>query len=251
MSTEPSAPQRRSRVRTVVVVLVALAACVQLFGVTFISIPPQSAPPGTRSAAEVVLHSYFEEEWKLFAPSPVNADRDLMVQAAWREGETVEVGEWINLTAIDDSVVQHAVGAPRSAYLTSRLAGGLDAVWSNVTGEIRTAVADASSETAPLTDADVRDLLGEEDVTGLARDLIAERDLGATTYLTDVFRSLEPDRELVAVRYGTRLSTAPTWELRHDAEKSVGAVTEGPWRTPVEDDPDRRRSIADYLERNS
>lgn len=79
-------------VRRVVVLAVALVAGVQLFGVTFISIPPQSAPPGTRAAAEVLLHSYFEEEWKLFAPSPVNADRDLMVQAAWRDGDSVETG---------------------------------------------------------------------------------------------------------------------------------------------------------------
>lgn len=240
-----------STVRRVVVLVVAVVAAVQLFGVTFISIPPQSAPPGTRAAAERVLHSYFEEEWKLFAPSPVNADRDLMVQAAWRDGDTVTTGEWINLTAIDDSVVAHSLGAPRSAYLTSRLAGGLDAVWSNVAGDVRTGVADASSPSEPLDAADLSDLLGAEDVTGPARDLIVERDQGATTYLTDVFRTLEPDRDLVAVRYGTRLSTAPSWERRHEAEKSVGATTEGPWHVPAKDDPERRRSVASYLERNS
>ena len=240
-----------STVRRVVVIVVALVAAVQLFGVTFISIPPQSAPPGTRAAAELVLSSYFEEEWKLFAPSPVNADRDLMVQAAWRDGDTVTTGEWVNLTAIDDSVVAHSLGAPRSAYLTSRLAGGLDAVWSNVKNEVRTGVADASSESEPLDAADLFRLLGTDDVTGPARDLIVERDQGATTYLTDVFRTLEPDRDLVAVRYGTRLSTAPTWERRHEAEKSVGPTTEGPWRIPAKDDPARRGSVAAYLERSS
>lgn len=250
MSNEPETSSA-STLRRVVVVVVAVVATVQLFGVTFISIPPQSAPPGTRSAAELVLNSYFEEEWKLFAPSPVNADRDLMVQAAWRDGDAVTTGEWINLTAVDDSVVAHSLGAPRSAYLTSRLAGGLDAVWSNVAGDVRTGVADASSESEPLDAADLSDLLGAEDVTGPARDLIVERDQGATTYLTDVFRTLEPDRDLVAVRYGTRLSTAPSWEQRHEAEKSVGATTEGPWRVPAKDDPGRRRSIAAYLERNS
>lgn len=250
MSIEPET-KNVSTVRRAVVLVVALVATVQLFGVTFISIPPQSAPPGTRSAAELVLHSYFEEEWKLFAPSPVNADRDLMVQAAWRDGGTVTTGEWINLTAIDDSVVAHSLGAPRSAYLTSRLAGGLDAVWSNVAGEVRTGVADASSESEPLDAADLSDLLGAEDVTGPARDLIVERDQGATTYLTDVFRTFEPDRDLVAVRYGTRLSTAPSWEQRHEAEKSVGSTTAGPWRVPAKDDPERRRSVAAYLERNS
>lgn len=238
-------------VRRVVVLAVALVAGVQLFGVTFISIPPQSAPPGTRAAAEVLLHSYFEEEWKLFAPSPVNADRDLMVQAAWRDGDSVETGEWINLTAIDDGLVAHSLGAPRSAYLTSRLAGGLDAVWSNVTSTTRAAVADGSSQAEPLDTDDVRQRLGAEDVTGLARDLIVERDAGATTYLTDVFRSLEPDRDLVAVRYGTRLSTAPSWERRREAEKTVGPTTEGPWRVPADDDPERRASVASYLERNS
>ncbi|GAA1736998.1 hypothetical protein GCM10009710_16600 [Aeromicrobium alkaliterrae] len=237
--------------RGVVVVLVVLVTCVQLFGVTFISIPPQSAPPGTRAASELVLNAYFEEEWKLFAPSPVNADRDLMIQAAWRDGDTVEVGEWVNITAVDDAVVAHSVGAPRSAYLTSRLAGGLDAVWSNVSAEVRRGVSDETTESSPLTTEDLHDLLGAEEVTGLARDLIVERDQGATTYLTDVFRSLEPDRELVAVRYGTRLSTAPTWDQRHEAEKSVGAVIDGPWRTPARDDPERRESIAGYLERNS
>ncbi len=250
MSNEPGTSSV-STVRRVVVVVVAVVAAVQLFGVTFISVPPQSAPPGTRAAAELVLPAYFEEEWKLFAPSPVNADRDLMVQAAWRDGDTVTTGEWINLTAIDDSVVAHSLGAPRSAYLTSRLAGGLDAVWSNVRGAVRTSVAEASSESEPLDEDDVADLLGDEDVTGPARDLIVERDEGATTYLTDVFRSMEPDRELVAVRYGTRLSTAPSWEARRDEEKSVGATVEGPWRVPAEDDPERRRSVAGYLERNS
>lgn len=250
MSNEPGS-SRVPTVRRVVVLVVAAVAGVQLFGVTFISIPPQSAPPGTRAAAELVLSSYFEEEWKLFAPSPVDADRDLMVQAAWRDGDTVTAGEWINLTAIDDSVVAHSLGAPRSAYLTSRLAGGLDAVWSNVKNTVRTAVADASSESEPLDTADLSDVLGAEEVTGPARDLIVERDQGATTYLTDVFRSLEPGRELVAVRYGTRLSTAPSWERRHEAEKSVGPTTEGPWRTPAVDDPERRASIAAYLERNS
>ena len=240
-----------SRTRRVVVLVVAAVVAVQLFGVTIISIPPQSAPPGTRTAAEIVLPAYFEEEWKLFAPSPVNADRDLMVQAAWRDGGTVTTGEWINLTAVDDSVVAHSVGAPRSAYLTSRLAGGLDAVWSNVDPEVRTGVAEASSPGDPLDEAEVAEVLGSEDVTGLARDLIVERDAGATTYLTDVFRSMEPGRELVAVRYGTRLSTAPPWERRHEAEKSVGRTVAGPWRVPAADDPERRRSVGGYLERHS
>ncbi len=234
------------------VLLVAAVAGVQLLGVTIISVPAQTVPPGSRTFAEAVLHSSFEEEWKLFAPSPVNADRDLVVQAAWLDGTEVVTGEWVNLSDIDDSVVAHSVGAPRSAYLTSRLAGNTDAGWGTVSQEVRDRVNDASSAEEPLTTDELVAVLDEEDDIGDAlTDYLRDIDVAATTYTTDALRTLEPGREIVAVRYGLQTATVPPWDQRAEREKAVSDVRPGPWRTPAEDDPERRASIAGYLERNS
>ncbi len=242
----------KERAKAAVVALIAAATCVQLFGVTFISLPPAATPPGTRAVSEAVLWSYFEEEWKLFAPNPISIDRDLFVQGAWRDADgTVTTGEWVDLTAIDNAIVAHSVGAPRSAYLTARMAGSLDTVWAGVGARIRSEIADATLVDEPLTVADLRDVLTEHEVPAPQIDAASDFDAAAVTFTTDVLRSLEPDLTLVAVRYATRMTSVPLWESRHTVTAVPGAEVPGPWRTPSADDTERRAAVARFLGRHS
>ncbi|MFT4299373.1 MAG: DUF5819 family protein [Aeromicrobium sp.] len=239
------------KLRAVVVLAVVAVVCVQVYGVTVVSIPPESAPPAARSLGLAVIPAYLEEEWKLFAPNPVGLDRNLLVQAAWRDGDTVVEGEWLDLTAIDNTVVAHAVGAPRSAYLTSRMAGAIDASWANAGNKVKAAVRDESSPEEPLSVDDLREALLAAEATERAAEVIGDFDLATVTYATDAVRTLEPDHgELVAVRYATRVSSVPKWQRRDVQDKTGGSIAAGPWRLPAQDDPDRRAAVASYLERH-
>ncbi|MFT4189287.1 MAG: DUF5819 family protein [Aeromicrobium sp.] len=240
----------RSKVKSVVVLLVTAVVGVQLYGVTITSLPADAAPKLLRDLAYAVTPSYFEEEWKLFAPNPISVDRSLMVQAAWKDGETVVEGEWIDLTAIDNSVVRHHVGAPRAAYLTGRIAGTIDAGWRNVTREIRAEVAQETTPESPLSTDALRTRLEDDEVAADRIALVVDFDVAAMTYTTDALRALNPGRELVAVRYGVQATTVPRWNLRDEMTPTSIPPTAGPWRVPAEDDRQRRESVASYLERH-
>ncbi|MFD7733350.1 DUF5819 family protein [Kitasatospora phosalacinea] len=97
--------------RVVLVVAgVGLGACVLAFlGALFLHVAPaNSVSKEYRAQVDWVVYPEFEQNWKLFAPDPLqrNVAVDARVQTVGADG-TVVTGEWHGLTAEDWAAVRH------------------------------------------------------------------------------------------------------------------------------------------------
>ncbi|MFF4339467.1 DUF5819 family protein [Kitasatospora sp. NPDC001540] len=97
--------------RVVLVVAgVGLGACVLAFlGALFLHVAPaNSVSKEYRSQVDWVVYPEFEQNWKLFAPDPLqrNVAVDARVQSVGADG-TVVTGEWHGLSAEDWAAIRH------------------------------------------------------------------------------------------------------------------------------------------------
>ncbi|MGW4815039.1 DUF5819 family protein [Kitasatospora cineracea] len=97
--------------RVVLVVAgVGLGACVLAFlGALFLAVAPaNSVSKEYRSQVDAVVYPEFEQNWKLFAPDPLqrNVAVDARVQTIGADGR-VATGEWRALTAEDWAAIRH------------------------------------------------------------------------------------------------------------------------------------------------
>ncbi|WP_344440614.1 DUF5819 family protein [Kitasatospora nipponensis] len=54
------------------------------------------------------IYPYFEQNWQLFAPNPESVSRQIWARSATSAPDgSRQIGEWQDLTAIDDAAVQH------------------------------------------------------------------------------------------------------------------------------------------------
>lgn len=56
------------------------------------------------------VYPFFEQNWRLFAPDPDSVNRDVMARTAHTASDgSMQVSPWFDLTAMDDSAVEHQV----------------------------------------------------------------------------------------------------------------------------------------------
>ncbi|MFJ4680870.1 DUF5819 family protein [Kitasatospora sp. NPDC088783] len=97
--------------RVVLVVAgVGLGACVLAFlGALFLAVAPaNSVSKEYRSELDAVVYPEFEQNWKLFAPDPLqrNVAVDARVRTIGPDGQ-VATGEWHGLSAADWAAIRH------------------------------------------------------------------------------------------------------------------------------------------------
>ncbi|WP_457032331.1 DUF5819 family protein [Kitasatospora sp. P5_F3] len=99
----------------VAAVTVAVALCLAASLVHVLLVFMYVAPPNQLSQAysrqiNAWINPLFEQNWRLFAPDPESATRQVSVRTARtsRDG-TRQVGDWFDLSAVDDSDVKHNV----------------------------------------------------------------------------------------------------------------------------------------------
>lgn len=234
------------------VLLVGAVVAWHLLVVTTAALPAESTPQALRPPSGHLL-PFFRQDWRLFAPNPVASDRSLLVQPAWRDGEGgVEVGDWVDITDIElDSVRQHLVGG-RGGYGTNRLTFSLDQQWTGLLPDQQAALRTQAGVTpdAPADRETVDELLSGEDAPEYVRNGFLDTDDATIRLATDVLRTLEPDRELVAVRYAVENHPVRRWEDRDAEARPEPTQRDGFWWVPAKDDPDRRAAIADYVRRH-
>ncbi|WNI16109.1 DUF5819 family protein [Actinacidiphila sp. ITFR-21] len=103
---EPPAPLRHaSRVGAAVLVVVAL---IHVF-LLFLHVAPANQL-SQRYARQIQgwVYPFFEQNWRLFAPDPESAQPQVSVRAVRTSaGGARQVGDWLDLTAIDNAAVRH------------------------------------------------------------------------------------------------------------------------------------------------
>ncbi|MFG2195603.1 DUF5819 family protein [Streptomyces sp. NPDC048639] len=69
------------------------------------------------------VYPLFEQNWRLFAPEPESVNRHISVRTRLTAADgTVEVGDWFDLTAVDNAAVRHNPFPSHTAQNTLRRA---------------------------------------------------------------------------------------------------------------------------------
>jgi hypothetical protein len=72
--------------------------------------PPNAISQRYGQQINAWIYPLFEQNWKLFAPDPDSANRKISARTAHTAPDgSVEVSDWFDLTAVDNSAVEHNV----------------------------------------------------------------------------------------------------------------------------------------------
>ncbi|MFI9466320.1 DUF5819 family protein [Streptomyces sp. NPDC052492] len=94
---------------------IAVALCLAVTLVHVLLVFLYVAPPNVMSQAyshqvNAWVRPYFEQNWRLFAPNPQSANRQISARVSSTAPDgTTQVSGWIDLTAADDAAVKHSV----------------------------------------------------------------------------------------------------------------------------------------------
>lgn len=233
------------------VLLVGAVVAWHLAVVTVAALPADTTPQAMRPPAGHLL-PFFRQDWRLFAPNPVASDRALLAQPVWQDGPDIELGEWVDITDIELDAVRHQLIGGRGGYATNRLTFSLDQQWTALLSEQQAALLQAfgGDPREPANADRVDSVLTDTDTPELLRISLIDTDEAAIRLATDVLRSIEPDRVLLAVRYAVSNHPVRAWDARDADERPAANRREGLWWAPALDDPQRRAAIADYVRRH-
>ncbi|WP_396041329.1 DUF5819 family protein [Aeromicrobium sp. UC242_57] len=202
------------------------------------------------------LQPYFAQNWRLFAPSPVAQDREVLFQASFAADDgSAQRSPWVNWTEVELDLIHHRLIGGRAGYVTNKLYTPLSQRYRSL-GTVQKGVADATDETAPPDWPALRAAMegGGADPARVAAFLTYEQ---ATARLaTGVVAGRWPDRRLIAVRYKLRSHPVVPYAQRSGSSAERAAArplaterTSG-WRSPTPGGDDERRAIAAFDRRH-
>ena len=85
-----------------------LAAVVVHVALVFLYVAPANTVSRRyQSQINAWVSPYFEQDWRLFAPDPQSVRQQVWARTETTAPSGTQVGEWIDLTAIDDAAVRH------------------------------------------------------------------------------------------------------------------------------------------------
>ncbi|WP_337002568.1 MULTISPECIES: DUF5819 family protein [unclassified Microbacterium] len=232
-STKPSSIPTAAKVVSAVALVVAAT---HIFLTAVFNVPSTevkyTALPG--AAADAYIRPYFVQDYRIFAPDPASADRDLWVRA-WVEksnGERVET-KWVDVTAIE-------LAEPYRRVLRKQLTViGAEQLMTSY-GKL----SEAQKAIAERNFHDTGDLAALNEAL-LAVDGANANDVRAfiratnytTSYATQAARALwADDGEIIAVQTRSVYSPVVRWEDRNDpdAVRPSSSYTRLGWRPVLE-----------------
>lgn len=242
----------------------ALAAAIvlivagHLVAVTLAALPTNSVSQAARPATGY-LGAYFAQNWRLFAPSPIAADRTVRFQGAYEVDGQLETTDWIDWTEVELDTIRHRLVGGRGGYVTSKAYGSL--------GSRYRGLDDVQRETADVTDpgeapdwatfrTDLRaDSQDDYDDRQVEDYLVYDR--AFTALATQVLEGREPlPGDLVAVRYATYSQGVTPWSARGGSESERERARPTPvqringWRQPLRGDAAEAAAIAGFDRRH-
>ncbi|WP_053205086.1 DUF5819 family protein [Jiangella muralis] len=197
------------------------------------------------------MRPFFQQNWSLFAPNPVNAEDELRVRAQVEDPQTGELSttDWADATRLEWTLITHDPAPSRASRLTSNLHRRVNTAWDALTDEQQEIVA--------------TDYVDMEDWRPLANDLIAAQggetsgrvanivraDRVATGYSTQLARALWGE-DVVAVQFQLVRTPVPRWDVRFDPvpEDPQRTVRDFGWRPALIDADQDEAAFADVVE---
>ncbi|MGW9247283.1 DUF5819 family protein [Streptomyces badius] len=86
-----------------------LATALTHIGLVFLHVAPSNAVSQRfDSQVDAWIYPLFEQNWRLFAPDPDSVNRQISARTAHTAPDgSVQVGDWVDLTAVDSSAIEH------------------------------------------------------------------------------------------------------------------------------------------------
>ncbi|MCW2839134.1 MAG: hypothetical protein JWR55_617 [Aeromicrobium sp.] len=237
-----------------------IAVAVALVGLHLVSVTLAALPPNRYSDAAreqtAYLSPYFAQNWRLFAPSPISEDRDLLFQGAYlaADGTPATTG-WIDWTDVELDLVRHRLIGGRAGYVTNKLVTPLRARTAALT-DLQRVVATGTSQETPLSFNELASALRGADAPVATVTPFLRYERAATRLATDVLEARYPDVELTAVRYSVRRHPVVPFSARQGtaaeraANRPAAVEDVGGWRRPARGREGDRASVADFLRRH-
>ena len=90
-------------------VALCLAATIVHVAMVFLYVAPSNTVSRLyQRQINVWVYPYFEQDWKLFAPNPQSVRQQIFARTSMTASNgTTGLGDWIDLTAVDDAAVRH------------------------------------------------------------------------------------------------------------------------------------------------
>lgn len=233
---------------------------VALVGLHLVSVTLAALPPNRYSDAAreqtAYLDPYFTQNWRLFAPSPISEDRNLLFQGAYvRADGSSATTEWVDWTEVELDLVRHRLVGGRAGYVTNKLVTPLRGRTAALTDAQRVVVI-GTAQDAPASFRELADGLEAAETPTPTSAGFLRYERAATRLATDVLEARYPGLELTAVRYSIRRHAVVPFAARggSEAEREANrpaAVDEvGGWRPPTPGSTAERASVADFLRRH-
>lgn len=221
------------------------------FAVTFLwNAPANPIKDSVGGQVSGYMRPFFQQNWSLFAPNPVNAEDELLVRAQVADPQTGELHttDWEQPTRLEWTLVHHNPAPSRASRVTSNLHRRAYTAWSDLTDEQQEIVG--------------RDYVDMTDWQPLAEDLIASQggqtssrvanivraDRVATGYATQ-FAKATWGEDVVAVQVQLLRTPVPRWDERMEPvpENPARTTREFGWRPALVDDNQDEAAFADVI----
>ncbi|WP_157552903.1 DUF5819 family protein [Jiangella gansuensis] len=120
--------------------------CAHLLATAVFVGPANAAKETLGSSLTSYMQPFFQQEWSLFAPTPISVEYSLQVRG-WYDADTP--ADWVDATAVEvEGNILHSLAPSRAGIVTRRLAGNMRKQHRLVTAEERTVLAGDYHENA-------------------------------------------------------------------------------------------------------
>lgn len=245
----------RVTLRSLFVAVAVTVVGLHLVAVTFAALPPNRYSDALAPRTSY-LAPYFAQNWRLFAPSPVADDREVLFQGAYAgEDGTVKRTAWVSWTDVELDLVRHRVVGGRAGYVTNKLYGPLGQRY-RALGTAQRTIADSTGPQDPPSWRRLRSHLleGGASADRVGSFLLYEQ---ATARLaTDVVQSRWPDRTFTAVRYRVQSKPVVPYAVRKGdaaqraAARPAATRRDSGWRRPIVATASERGAVASFDRRH-
>jgi Family of unknown function (DUF5819) len=243
-----------SGARPVFAALASVLVGLHLLAVTFAAVPTNRVSDAVAVQLDY-LTPFFGQNWRLFAPNPIDEDRNLLVQGAYIDGDgDVQTTPWVDWTSVEQDVIEHRLVGGRAGYITTKMFGALGEEFGEMQPAQRSLAQRSSALTPPSWNV-LRDSLTRAgtDVGNVDDYLRYDRAVARLATSVIVARS---SREIIAVRYALREQDVVPYDARHgdsaerQAARPEATVRVSGWRTPTLGPGAERRGVAEFDRRH-
>ena len=198
------------------------------------------------------MEPFFEQNWSLFAPNPVNTEDELLVRAEVLDPDTgeFETTEWESATELEWTIVSHNPFPSRASRLSSNLHRRLNSAWNRLSEGQRQVIAEdffGADDWTPMAER-LASAAGGQISTDIETMIRADR--VATGYASQFARARWGEG-VTSVQYQLRRTPVPRWEERLEAEPTAPSATirEFGWRPVLTNDGQDDALFARTIER--